>query len=115
MPSASPEKSLSNDDAPVVERAKYATPIDSARITNAWAQRKFSCQLWIDPPGREWNDFVHTTEELVTVLEGRLEFEVGGRTLHLEPGDELWIPRNAVHSVHNVHSGTTRWLFGYSE
>ena len=39
--------------------------------------------------------------------------EVAGETVVAEPGDEVFIPRGAVHSVHNIHHGTTRWLFGY--
>jgi quercetin dioxygenase-like cupin family protein len=33
--------------------------------------------------------------------------------VELHEGDELCIPRDALHSVKNVHAGTTRWLFGY--
>jgi len=25
----------------------------------------------------------------------------------------MHIPRGAVHSVRNIHAGTTRWLYGY--
>ena len=31
----------------------------------------------------------------------------------LAAGDEIFIPRQVRHSVKNVHSATTRWLFGY--
>ena len=56
---------------------------------------------------------MHDLDELVTVLEGRLEVEMNGETWVLAPGDELFIPRGMVHSVTNIHSGTTRWLYGY--
>ena len=56
---------------------------------------------------------MHTTNELVTVIEGRLQLTVDDRSWILEPGDELFIPRGALHSVVNRHDGTTRWLFGY--
>jgi len=96
-----------------VRRGRFATPVDQAAVARDWAARGFSCELWVDPPGREWNDFVRRTRELVAVLEGRLRFTAGEATLVLEPGDELAIPRGAVHSVRNVHPGTSRWLFGY--
>jgi quercetin dioxygenase-like cupin family protein len=38
---------------------------------------------------------------------------VGATRLIAEPGDEVFIPRGAVHSVKNVHTATTRWLYGY--
>ena len=67
----------------------------------------------MDPPGREWNDFVHGCNELVTVVEGRLELEVAGEIVVAGPGDEVIIPEGARHSVRNVHDGTTVWLYGY--
>ena len=30
-----------------------------------------------------------------------------------EPGDEIFTPRGAVHSVMNIHGATTRWLYGH--
>lgn len=97
----------------VVVRGRFTAPVDPEAIARDWAQRGFSCRLWVDAPGQEWNDFVHATRELVTVVEGRLDFEVGGQRLELVPGDELLIPRDARHSVKNVHRGTSRWLYGY--
>jgi quercetin dioxygenase-like cupin family protein len=50
---------------------------------------------------------------LVTVAEGRLELVIGERRLTAQPGDEVFIPKGAVHSVKNVHHATTRWFYGY--
>ncbi len=30
-----------------------------------------------------------------------------------EPGDEVFIPKGARHSVKNIHVATTQWLYGY--
>ena len=38
---------------------------------------------------------------------------VDGACLTAEPGDEVFIPKGSVHSVRNLHDGTTRWLYGY--
>ena len=51
--------------------AKYSKPIDRDAISQDWNARGYSCDLFVDPPGREWNGFVHRTDELVTVMEGR--------------------------------------------
>ena len=72
-----------------------------------------SCDLFVDPPGREWNGFVHSTNELVTVTGGRLELTIGGQRLVAGPGDEVFIPQGAVHSVKNIHDAATYWLYGY--
>lgn len=68
---------------------------------------------FIDPPGREWNDFVHMTNELVTVLDGRLKLTIGGEETIAKPGDEMFIPGNVSHSVKNVFPYSMRWLYGY--
>ena len=97
---------------PVV-RGKFPRPVDRAAVAADWRARGYSCDLFVDPPGREWNDFVHTTNELVTIAEGRLELTVGEVRLIAEPCDEVLIPRGVFHSVKNVHTATTRWLYGY--
>ena len=88
-------------------------PVDREAVARDWARRGYSCDLFVDPPGREWNGFVHATNELVVVAEGRLELIIGDETLAAEAGDEVFIPRHAVHSVRNINNGTTRWLYGY--
>ena len=47
------------------------------------------------------------------MVEGELELEIEGETCTAGPGDEVFIPRDAVHSVRNIHAGRTRWFFGY--
>lgn len=92
---------------------KFSPPVDFNEVAQAWQEEGFSCDLFVDPPGREWNDFVHNSNELVTVVEGKLCLTIEGQEFIAEPGDEVFIPRHANHSVKNIHSGTTRWLYGY--
>jgi len=99
--------------ADLITKQKFTQPVDRDAVAANWRDRGYSCALFVDPPGREWNDFVHATNELVTVSEGRLELTVGETRLLAEPGDEIFIPRHCRHSVKNIHDGTTRWLFGY--
>jgi quercetin dioxygenase-like cupin family protein len=94
-------------------RGKFGVPVDPGAVSRDWRGRGFSCIRFTDPPGQAWNDFVHHTNELVTVVEGRLRFTIGAATVELGPGDEAVIPRGVRHSVLNVHPGTTRWLYGY--
>ncbi len=83
------------------------------QIAADWAARGCSCELWTDPPGQRWEDFTHATDELVTVLEGDMEFEVEGQVHHPQLGEELLIPAGAVHSARNIGSMTAHWLYGY--
>jgi quercetin dioxygenase-like cupin family protein len=87
--------------------------IDRERIAADWAARGFGCELWVDPPGERWEDFTHATDELITVLEGTMEFEVEGHVHRPSVGDELLIPARSVHSARNIGNTTARWLFGY--
>ncbi len=87
--------------------------LDRDQIATDWAARGYSCDLWIDAPGQRWEDFTHATDELVTVLEGEMEFEVRGQIQHPQPGEELLIPAGAVHSARNIGNATARWLYGY--
>ena len=38
---------------------------------------------------------------------------IGDEALIVEPGDEVVIPKGAGHSVKNIHTAMTRWLYGY--
>jgi mannose-6-phosphate isomerase-like protein (cupin superfamily) len=78
-----------------------------------WAKKGCSCDLGIDPPGQRWEDFTHATDELVVVLEGRMEFEIGGKVCNPRIGEELLIPAGAIHSARNIGATTARWLYGY--
>ena len=87
--------------------------IDREKIAADWAHRGFSCELWVDPPGRCWEDFTHPVDELVITLEGDVEFEIEGVVSRPKPGEELLIPARALHSARNFGTTTTRWLYGY--
>ncbi len=99
--------------AEVLARNRFATPVDAAAVAADWRGRGYSCGRFVDPPGQCWEDFVHDYNELVTVVEGRLEMAVAGETVTVEPGDEVFIAKGARHSVRNIHPGTTIWLYGY--
>lgn len=86
---------------------------DQKAVAREWASRGFGCDLWVDPPGQCWEDFVHTADELVMVVEGEMEFEIEGEIRHPLPGEELFIPAGACHSARNRGSTTARWLYGY--
>ncbi|MDH5193028.1 MAG: cupin domain-containing protein [Nitrospira sp.] len=94
-------------------RQKFAAPLNRDQVAQNWHQRGYSCDVFTDPPGREWNDFVHTTNELVTAMDGTLRLMIGGEEIIAEPGDEVFIQKGVRHSVKNVSPSTTHWLYGY--
>lgn len=96
-----------------IRRDHFPLPVDPAAVAADWRRKGYSCHDFHDQPGQQWNDFTHATNELVTVVEGRLRLIVDGRATELGPGDQAFIARHASHSVHNIHHGPTHWLFGY--
>ena len=97
----------------ILVRGKFAAPPDERSVAADWRARGFTCAIFVDPPGRRWENFVHDCNEVVTVVDGRLEMEIAGATMLVDPGDEVFVPRGARHSVRNVHDGTSVWLYGY--
>ena len=98
---------------PYLARQKFSMPLNCDQVAQDWRRRGYSCDVFTDPPGREWNDFVHSMTELVTVKDGRLKLTIDGEEIIAEPGDEVFIPKGVFHSVRNVSSSTTHWLYGY--
>ncbi|SDJ59046.1 cupin domain-containing protein [Microbulbifer yueqingensis] len=89
------------------------TQPDRAAVSADWSARGFSCDLWTDPPGQRWEDFVHEVDELLMPVEGTIEVEIDGRVSHPAIGEELFIPAGASHSVRNTGGTMARWLYGY--
>ncbi len=93
-----------------IVRGKFTVPVDRSKVARDWKAQGYSCSLFIDPPGRQWNNFVHTCDELVVVVTGQLRMIIGDESWDIKPGDQIFIPKGASHSVHNIFSGQTQWL-----
>jgi mannose-6-phosphate isomerase-like protein (cupin superfamily) len=87
--------------------------VNQDKIEKDWAQRGYSCGLWVDPPGQLWEDYAHDMDELLMVVEGRLRLEILGKSQEALPGQEIFIPARAKHTVENTGGATARWLYGY--
>ena len=87
--------------------------VDQKAVEKDWKARGFSCDLWIDAPGRVWQNFIHETDELVMLVEGEEEFEMNDQVHRLEIGRELLIPAGTYHTARNVGKSTSKWLYGY--
>jgi len=74
--------------------------VNIEQVCREWDRRGFSCDVWVDSPGQRWEDYVHTTDELVMVVEGQVEFEIAGVCHRPPPG--------APHSVRNLGRHSTR-------
>lgn len=96
-------------------KSAYSTPVNNQQVEKEWCQKGFSFGVFRDPPGQEWNDFVHDTDEYVVVAEGRLEIRVGEESATCAPGDLVWIPRHVRHSLKTISEDGSTWLYGYGD
>lgn len=87
--------------------------VDINSVRSNWQSRGFNCDVWTDPPGQTWEDYTHAVDEVVMILEGEVEFEIGEQVLCPSVGEELYIPAGVLHSVRNIGKSTSRWLYGY--
>lgn len=87
--------------------------VDRASIGANWAQRGFSCEIWVDPPNRVWHDVRHEVDLLLLPIDGELQVELPTRTIRLGAGDELAIPAHTRFTIRHRPDSSARWLHGY--
>ena len=65
-------------------------------------------------PGVRSSRHTHPGEEIVYVLEGTLEYQIGGRPpVTVTPGDVLFVPAGTIHSATNIGSNDGAELATY--
>jgi len=65
-------------------------------------------------PGYVAPRHTHPGEEIIYVIEGSLEYQIEGQpTATVKPGDVLFVPAGAIHSVKNIGSGNGAELATY--
>ena len=86
---------------------------NATKIHQQWESRGFSFGIFRDPPGRIWPDFSQSTKEVVTLAEGQIEIEVQGQMYRPVIGAEVFIPAQAIHTVHNFRTVPNVRHYGY--
>ena len=99
-----------------MQEEHFKTGIQKETIAPQWAARGFSCEMWVDPPGQVWADRVHESDQLIMPVTGYMELELAdGERLRLKVGEEVLIPKGAVHTLRNQGRTTACWLFGFKK
>ena len=83
------------------------------QIKKDWNSRGYSFGIFKDPPGQVWADFVHKTDELVVLVEGKIEIE--GKSQQPQISKEVFISAKAKHTVRNVGRKINAWYYGYKK
>jgi len=81
--------------------------------TSAMVSRGFSFGILRDPPGRVWQDFSRSTDELMILAEVQIEIELEGQMHRPMVGEEIFIPAQAIHTLRNVGTVPNVWYYGY--
>ena len=87
--------------------------MDRQHVARDWRARGFSCDVWTDPPGQVWADFVHATDELVMLIDGEIELRFSGQVIRPRVAEEVLIPAGASHTVVNIGMVRNHWFYGY--
>jgi len=59
--------SVVDDDGAGAMRSIMQGPVDQQSVAVSWRSRGFCCDLWVDPPGQVWADYLHEVDELMMV------------------------------------------------
>jgi len=97
----------------ILQHSAYSLPVDHDRVRRDWADEDFSFGVFRDPPGQEWNDFTHDSDEYVLVAEGEMRISVGTESFKAVPGDLVRIPRHTAHSLVTLSASGSVWFYGY--
>jgi hypothetical protein len=97
-------------EAPVLVKAKFATPVSLEGVVEDWKARGYSD--WVS----SWKEKGWSSERAYSkncvraVLAGRMEYIIDGQRFVLEPGDELFYPANATQTARNLSDGVSKML-----
>ena len=64
-------------------------------------------------PGYVSPRHTHPGEEIIYVIEGSLEYEIGGKSVKVKAGDVLFVPPGTIHSAKNIGSDNGAELATY--
>ena len=64
-------------------------------------------------PGYVAPRHTHPGEEIIYILEGTLEYEIGDKRVRVKPGDVLFVPAGTVHTAKNLGSDNGAELATY--
>ena len=74
-------------------------PLTEAAMRRKFEKRGYVVNRYTYPPGTYFPPHTHKVGKIDGVLSGRFKLEMGGKSVVLESGDALVIPKGEVHSA----------------
>ena len=100
-----------NGAEPYLVKGKFELPLNTGEINGQWKALGYrKCKF--DGKGKGWTNGEHTHSwyALFAGRAGKMEFIIQGQRFVLEPGDELYYPKDAVMAAKNLHDGRSEWF-----
>ena len=103
---------------PYLVKGQFELPLKTDVIREQWSVLGYrKCQFegkdegWSsDRPERHKGEHTHPRYALFAGQMGKMEFIIQGQRFLLEPGDELYYPKDAVMAAKNLHDGRSEWF-----
>ena len=116
---ASPLAARAQDETqPTFVKGKFDLPLDHEVVKQEWkGLGYFRCAFegrekgWTSElPERQKGEHTHPSYILFAGIAGKMEFIINDQRFVLEPGDELFYPKDAVMAARNLYDGRSQWF-----
>ena len=102
---------------PYLVKGQFELPLNTNKVRERWivlGYRKCAVEGkdrgWTsERPERHKGEHTHPWFALFAGKAGQMEFIIRGQRFELEPGDELYYPKDAVIAAKNLHAGRSEW------
>lgn len=93
---------------------RWSKPVvpDEVSLREELTREGYSVFKWADSAGTHYPPHQHDHHESIWVLEGEIEFGMGGQRHRLGPGDRLFLPSHTVHAAVVPGEKTCFYLVG---
>ena len=101
-----------DETQPTFVKGRFDVPLDREAVKQEWKALGYSrCEF----SGKEkgWSSerpHTHPLYILFARIDGKMEFIINDQRFVLEPGDELFYPKDAVIAARNLYDGRSEWF-----
>ena len=90
---------------------KFELPLKTDTIKKQWkALGYFQCEFDGKEKGWSIDEHTHPWYILFAGKSGKMVFIIQGQRFMIEPGDELYYPKNAIIAARNLYDGRSEWF-----
>ena len=109
---ASPLVAYAQDETqPTFVNGKFDVPLDREAVKQEWKGFGYSgCAFEGKEKGWTRGEHTHPWSILFAGRAGKMEFIINDRRFVLEPGDELFYPKDAAIAARNLYDGHSQWF-----